>query len=450
MTPTVAQARRVVARYKGAMEHPSEEARKEYLKEHPQADPSNHTVTEHEDEEGGAEEELEGKEKKPEKKPSAGNKAKAFFKGLSDKAKAFVSNSSAEVQKFVSDPDHRKQTMVSAAKAVKDSPKVYAKRVVETARHEVHEFREAGEAIGVVIKGGKMSSKQKKAVTTVAIHMGIALTAAALTSTGVLAGAAVLGKGMAQKIALKAAARALENVHLAQEISHIGHGAHALAHIFTAAAEEEKSEKIGSEEVLAILVLQSVLKELEDFSDEDMTAVLEEASGETQKMAYVLAKVDQLEPALESMMTILSEVPVKDFDRILVAARAGSETLKNRVWQRYFSLHLNRTYDKISELGDPKEILEDIAAGYKVQTLTVLIWQALTAISVPRKASPDYAISDIEFNPDPTTHREEISYSIQVLREWNQELEKWTKEARITLNSLLPKIRRVIKIKALV
>jgi hypothetical protein len=450
MTPTVAQARRVVARYKGAMEHPSEEARKEYLKEHPQADPSNHTVTKHEDEGGAAEEEPEGKEKKPKEKPSAGNRAKAFFKGLSDKAKAFVTSSSAEVQKFVSDSEHRKQTMVNAAKAVKDSPKVYAKRIVETARHEVHEFKEAGEGIGAVIKGGKMTPKQKKAVMTVAIHMGIAVTAAALTSTGVLAGAAALGKGMAQKIALKAAARALENVHLAQEISHIGHGAHALAHIFTA-AEGEKPEKVSPEEVLAILVLQSVLKELEDFSDEDMASVLEEASGQaTEKTAYVLAKVDQLEPALESMMGILGQIPVRDFDRILVAARAESTTLDGRVWQKRFVPHLENVYDKIRELDDPKEILKDIEAGYKAQTLIELIWQALTAVTVPRKASPDYAISNIEFNPDPTTRREEISYSIQVLREWNQELEKWVKDARTTLKALVPKVRRVIKIKSLV
>jgi hypothetical protein len=432
------------------MEHPSEEARKEYLKEHPQADPSNHTVIKHEDEGGAAEEEPEGKEKKPKEKPSAGNRAKAFFKGLSDKAKAFVTSSSAEVQKFVSDSEHRKQTMVNAAKAVKDSPKVYAKRIVETVRHEVHEFKEAGEGIGVVIKGGKMSPKQKKAVTTVAIHMGIAVTAAALTSTGVLAGAAALGKGMAQKIALKAAARALENIHLAQEISHIGHGAHALAHIFTA-AEGEKPEKVSPEEVLAILVLQSVLKELEDFSDEDMASVLEEASGQaTEKTAYVLAKVDQLEPALESMMDILGQIPVRDFDRILVAARAESATLDGRVWQKRFVPHLENVYDKIRELDDPKEILKDIEAGYKAQTLIELIWQALTAVTVPRKASPDYAISNIEFNPDPTTRREEISYSIQVLREWNQELEKWVKDARTTLKALVPKVRRVIKIKSLV
>lgn len=449
MTPTVAQARRVVARYKGAMEHPSEEARKEYLKEHPQADPSNHTVTKHEGEGGAAEEEPEGKEKKPKEKPSTGNRAKAFFKGLSDKAKAFVTSSSAGVQKFVSDSEHRKQTMVNAAKAVKDSPKVYAKRIVETARHEVHEFKEAGEGIGVVIKGGKMSPKQKKAVTTVAIHMGIAVTAAALTSTGVLAGAAALGKGMAQKIALKAAARALENVHLAQEISHIGHGAHALAHLFTA-AEGEKSEKVGPEEVLAILVLQSVLKELENFSDEDMASVLEEASGETQKMAYVLAKVDQLEPALESMMIILDEIPVRDFNSILVSARTESETLKDRVWQKRFVPYLERVYDKIRELDGPKEIFKDVEAGYQVQVLTTLIWQSLAALMVPRKATPDYAISNIEFNPNPKTNREEISYSIQVLREWNQELEKWIKDAKVTLKSLLPKIRRVIKTKALV
>ena len=35
---------RIVARFLMAMEHPSEDAKKKYLKDHPNADPSNHTV----------------------------------------------------------------------------------------------------------------------------------------------------------------------------------------------------------------------------------------------------------------------------------------------------------------------------------------------------------------------------------------------------------------------
>lgn len=38
------RARRVAARFLVAMEHPSEEARRNYLKDHPKAEPSQHTV----------------------------------------------------------------------------------------------------------------------------------------------------------------------------------------------------------------------------------------------------------------------------------------------------------------------------------------------------------------------------------------------------------------------
>lgn len=426
------------------MEHPSEEARKEYLKEHPNANPSNHTVTKQDTEEGPSKEEGEGEGKGGKDKPSVGTRAKTFLKGLSDKAKAFISNTSAEAQKFVADPEHRKKTLVEATKAIKASPKTYAKRVLETARHEVHEFKEAGEAIGTVIKGGKMTPKQKKAVKTVAIHMGIAVAAAALTSTGVLAGAAALGEGMARKIALKAAMKTLENVHLAQEIAHIGHGAHHLLH-FSA-----KKDSVSPEEVLAILVTQSVTKELDAFSDEDLAEVLEEASEGTSKKAQAMASVTQVEPTLESMLRILESIPVQEFDRILLAARTEAETLDGRVWQKRFLPYLDNIYDKIKELEDPKERLQDIEFKYDVKVLIELIWQALGAVAVPRKASPDYAISDIAFYADPKTRREEITYSIQVLREWRQELEKWVKSASSTLRSLIPKVRRVIKTKNLV
>jgi hypothetical protein len=45
---------KVVARFMLAMEHPSEEARRDYLKDHPGADPRNHTVDKSKGDGGGA------------------------------------------------------------------------------------------------------------------------------------------------------------------------------------------------------------------------------------------------------------------------------------------------------------------------------------------------------------------------------------------------------------
>jgi len=50
-------AKRVVARFLSAMEHDSPEALKKYLKEHPDADKSKHTVKKQEEDAGGEEDE---------------------------------------------------------------------------------------------------------------------------------------------------------------------------------------------------------------------------------------------------------------------------------------------------------------------------------------------------------------------------------------------------------
>jgi hypothetical protein len=160
-----------------------------------------------------------------------------------------------------------------------------------------------------------------------------------------------------------------------------------------------------------------------------MAMSLEEASENT-KVAYVLAKIDQLIPSFEAVLGILDDLPISEFDRILLAARTESSTLDNRVWQKRFIPYIDKVYAKLQELEDPKEIMEDVSVGYSTQTLTVLIWQAQTALQVPRKASPDYAISDIQFQPSDETGRDEISYSIPVLKEWVKELEAWSKKSQ--------------------
>src|SRR5690349_24100925 len=101
---------RILVRYRVAMEHPSEEARKEYLKEHPKADPSNHTVAPGKEKAlAKDDEEAESDEKEPEAKTPG--KGKSFFKSLSETAKAFLSHSSTAVQKFVADEEHRTRLM---------------------------------------------------------------------------------------------------------------------------------------------------------------------------------------------------------------------------------------------------------------------------------------------------------------------------------------------------
>lgn len=426
----------IVGRYKGAFEHPSEEARKQYLHEHPKADPKNHTVKQHEDHGGGDDEPHEDKGEHGEaKKPSGG-----FFKGLSSKAKSFLSHSSAAVQKFVSDGDHRQKVLASAAQSIKDSPKVYAKRILETAKEEVHEFKEAGEALAHIMKGKELDHHQKKALRTVAIHMSVAVAAAALSSTGVLAAAAVLGKGLAQKVAMKAALKSLEHVHLLNEISHIGHHLHHLL-------ASEGGEKLNPEEAFAALVMQMTLKELENLDDETIAAALEEASGEQEKQAWKVGALSHadLVPTLQraGAQVVNLRTWIDRFDRTLLVARSESSTLDpDRVWQDRFVRYFEQADPFTAELEQLDEVLENIyldderAAGIANQARQVL--------KIPRKSQVTYAIADIDFSDNPNTGRQGISYSVTRLKEWAAEMAKW---ARDTPGKLLDLSRKATRIR---
>jgi hypothetical protein len=430
------------------------------LQEHPQAQPKNHTVKPKDDVKGAPEE--EGHDKAPKHEDDGGGggegegakkkpKGKGFFKGLSEKAKAFVTRSSESVQKFVSDTEHRAQVLEAAGKSILASPKTYAKRLVATTKEEIHEFKEAGGALKSLVQGKKLDHHQKKALKTVAIHMSIAVTAAALTSTGLLAGAAVFGKGMAQKIALKAAAHALENVHLVQEITHIGHGAHHLLHLVASEedGEKRKVEKVDHEEAFAILIMQSVIRAMKDLDDKDMAEVLEEASGEQEKQAWKVAAalpegqrlLSLIDQGVQSFSLV--EVWIRRFPSVLTAARAESSDLDGRVRQERFIRYFTEGEESLATLEGLEQAFDDLSLD--VPGLANLAQQARQAVRVPQKTTVAYAISDIDFVPNPQTGRDDITYSIETLREWSDALSGWATKGRSALRTLGTKAARLVR-----
>lgn len=430
----------IVGRFKQAFEHSTEEARKLYLKQHPKADPKNHTVKHHDDGHAEPEEHDEKGEKKPEHEESGGAKG-GLFKRLSDKAKTFLGHSSAAVQKLVSDPDHRKKVMQSATQTIKDSPKTYAKRILATAKEEVHEFKEAGEALKHIFAGKELNHHQKKALKTVAIHMSIAIAAAALTSTGVLAGAAALGKGMAQKVAMKAALKSLEHVHMLNEVSHIGHGLHHLI-----AAEGEEGGQLNPEEAFAALVMQMTLKELENLDEDTLSEALESAAGEQEKQAWKVgaAAPADLVPTLAKARAALIDLKdwIKRFDGLLLVARSESESLPaDRVWQDRFVRYFEQADPMTSQLEALDEVLDDI--WLDSENLGDIANQARQLIKMPRHAQVTYAIADIDFSDNPNTGRQGISYSVPRLKEWAGELSKWATDVPGKLLDLSRKATRI-------
>jgi hypothetical protein len=466
---------RLVHRYKAAFEHPSEEERKEYLKQHPKADPKNHTVKPQGKQAPGEEDDSEeSPHADPTEKGEKPGKGKGFFKGLSEKAKAFVTKSTAAVQKFVSDTEHRARVLEDAGKAVLASPKTYAKRVVQTVKEEVHEFKEAGQALKLLSAGKELNHHQKKALKTVAIHMGIAIAAAALTSTGLLAGAAAFGKGMVQKIALKAAAHTLGNIHMLEEIHHIGHGAGHLLHLVASEQDEQDVEEAGTEEeteqpeaepetdevdesdedegedaspeeALAFLVMQSVVKAMKELGDEDMSEILEEASGDQEKLAFkVGAALESDLPALlvegQNLFRRLQGW-ISRFDSVLISSRAESEGLDGRVWQKRFVSYFKDGEGTLEDLRGLDQSLDDLFL--EVPTLAQVANFARQAVRIPRHAEIAYAISDIDFFPT-EGGRDGITYNPDVLREWAGAVKGWATKGEAQLKALESKASRLL------
>jgi hypothetical protein len=265
----LASLMRVVARFqRQAFEFPSPEALRKYLHDHPNADKSKHTVEKKDEPE---------KEGEPEKKKSWGER----LKSLGDKAKKFVEAAPKAVRQFIEDESFRRKAMTDASEALAKAPEKIVRSVVDAAKEEVHEFREAGAGVGKILKGEKPSKEESTAMRKVALHMAIGVAAAALSSGGApLVGGASLAKGIARKIALKAITHALEHVNTLHEVGEIGHG---LMEVMDKLAAEEK-KPADPMEAFGRLIAAAVAKELKNGADpDDLAEAIEEAAGEAKK-----------------------------------------------------------------------------------------------------------------------------------------------------------------------
>jgi hypothetical protein len=224
-------------------------------------------------------------EAKTEERGEAPKKSwKERMKGLGAKALDFVKKAPDDVKKFIEDEGHRRKVLQGIHKTLVEAPEKFVKNAIHTVKEEVHEYKEAGAGVKAVIKGGKMTSSQKKAFKTVAVHMAISIAASAVISSGPLGIASTFAQGTAKTLAMKAVARALEHVAVLQEVAHIGHGIGGLlTHLASTrnpsetlyhyAAETEDDGDV--DEVFGNFMAANVAKELETFgSDEDIDSVL--------------------------------------------------------------------------------------------------------------------------------------------------------------------------------
>ncbi len=150
---------RVAARYLRAIEFPSEDARKQYLQEHPGADPAKHTVKEQGEGAGG----------------EAGGKA-------SEKAKSWLARATGDVKAFFSDPKARQESLSKASSKLKEAPAAAGRAAIAAVKKELGEAKEAFAGLKTVMGGGSMSDTQKTALKKVALKAATTLAATALVA----------------------------------------------------------------------------------------------------------------------------------------------------------------------------------------------------------------------------------------------------------------------------
>lgn len=407
---------RVAARY--AMEHSSPEALKEYLQEHPKADPAKHLVREKGKEEGHGGD--LGHDDKPKKS------LKERMQALKETVKSLP----GAAKKFVEDHSHRKEVMGKAGTSIKKSPGTYLKKLKETWDHEKHEFAETGKGIAAVMKGGKPTPGQKKAMKTVATHLAITTAAAALTSASPALAGLAIGKAMAKHIALKAAAKVLGDMHVLEEMGHIGHGIHHV--LDKLAADEGSDEKLSPEDAFSALIMKKVMEQMDQLSDEDIADILEETSGQEKTAAlvairykvaarYLAAGDTELAGNFEDALRELKKFKAwsAGFDATLRdAIRSSVDTPKGFVWQEQF-VDFWKPFDPIERR------LMDLSDEIHLNLDDPRLWgEASHFLDPPRGARIEDAISQPNFLKD-SKGEERIAYPVAILEAWHKSFSKW-------------------------
>lgn len=503
---------KAASRHVEAFEFSSPEELKRYLKDHPEADRAKHTVKkqkptgkqpppkgEHEPAPAEGKAQEPGAKKKPPPlppqkaapqeqgghEPEAEGKPKGSIlkrlQGLSSGAMAAFKAAPAGAKKFFEDEGHRKAVLGKIGKAILGAPKEYKTKLIETAKHEVQEFKLAGQGIKTAFSGKPLSEKQKAAIKKVAIHMGITLAAASMGATGIAAGLGATASAMAKHIALKAATKSLGHLHMFQEAGHVGHGLLDLLSKFAA------DGKHNPDDVMAALVMQSVQDVLAEMDDDGLKSILEymgkaKPSGGTQPeqdedTEEEAPEADSEEPAPKDESgpppDDSEEPPPPKAKKVKTAAGQGladlceqAETVHKglRSWIREFPQVLakaqqeavglaeglvwqDRLVDYWRDLDGPMRVLEAIddriefyPSGGKLR-VTYLINEARQVTwerGWPVKARIEYGFGKPQFIDN------RIAYFVARLEEWADAFEKWNEESIQTLHQVARKAGRLV------
>jgi hypothetical protein len=226
---------RVAARHQWATEFPSEQAKKQYLQEHPGADPANHTV----------------------KNPGEGA---GDSRAPSEKAKNWLSRAVGDVKSFFSDAKVRKEGLAKASAKLKEAPRAAGLAAVEAVKKQVAEAKDAFAGMKSLMSGGTMTEPQKVALKRVAVK-----TATALVSTALVAAfPAAVAHSLVSKQIAKTVSKTVMNKILGQATG------------IKLATDESLEAKFG--ETMALAVSEA----LENLSEDDLREILEGVAQDSQ------------------------------------------------------------------------------------------------------------------------------------------------------------------------
>lgn len=255
---------------KVAMEHSSKEEMEKYLKDHPGADPNNHTVKKKEESKGGESEEETKKE------------TQSFLsklKGVKDSVKKSLTEAPAAVQKIFTDPATRKKALGDVVATIKKSPEKISDAILESAKKELGDMKTAVGAFGKVLKKPieQWDKEDYKAVYSAASYVVGGVLAA--SGGGPLMAAAAVGKSFAMHVGVKALSEIADTGLLHYEWAETA--AHYLGHLHLAKEEEIDNDALEKSifQQLTVAVTKVLDKGLTDKDMEDIL-VQDEGPGE--------------------------------------------------------------------------------------------------------------------------------------------------------------------------
>lgn len=258
---------------KTAIEFPTEDARKKYLDDHPNADPKNHSVTDSR---------MPAKGESPASTDIKG-RLQSLFNSIKPKKSIADSlkGASEAVHKVIVSKDSRDEFTSQVAQAVKKSPKTLSSKILESAKSELHELGHAVKASKKLFKKppGPFSKADKAAFYSAGAYA--ASTALALIPPGgPMIAAAALGKSFALHVGIKAASTMLDKGFLHFEWAETV--LHAVAKLAStkSAAEKAEAEEAAFMEGLTRIVGETLAKGISDDEIEKIMKGVEMPSDE--------------------------------------------------------------------------------------------------------------------------------------------------------------------------